>query len=95
MRGYVNYARGAGVALKEQIAIEFGGCNEGPSAFDPRSGSIFFGGLSISPLYRRFIVAFPGLWIADVSPIYRRYYDDISTIFQLNATFVFISCMPQ
>ena len=31
------------------------------------------GAISISSLYRRFIVAFPGPWIVDISSIYRRY----------------------
>ena len=52
-------------------------CRQGPSALDPRSGSIVLGGLSISSLYRRFIVAFFGPQIDEISSIYRRYFDDI------------------
>ena len=60
-------------------------CDQGPSALDPRSGSICFGGLSISSIYRGLIVAFSRPWIVD----------DISTMFELRVTFVFISCRPQ
>ena len=63
---------------------------QGASAFDPRSESSFGGGLSISSLYRRFIVAFSRLRIA-----YRRCIDDISTMFELNVTVLFIRCRPQ
>ena len=52
--------------------------NQGGSAFDPRSGSINCWGLSISSLYRRFIVAFFGPQIDELSSIYRRCIDDIS-----------------
>ena len=51
---------------------------QGPSAFDPRSGSSFFGGLSTSSLYRRFSVDLSSLFRASGSSIYRRYVDDIS-----------------
>ena len=52
-------------------------CRQGRSAFDPRSGSTFCGGISISSLYRRFIAAFPGPWIDDISTTYRRYIEDV------------------
>ena len=45
---------------------------QGPSALDPRSGSILLGGISTSPIYRRFIVAFSRPWIDGISSIYRR-----------------------
>ena len=41
--------------------------NQGPSAFDPRGGSTFF---LAAYRYRRFIVAFPGLRVSDISTIY-------------------------
>ena len=43
----------------------------------PRSGSIFLGGISISSIYRRFIVDFAGPQIGSISSIYQRYIDDI------------------
>ena len=46
-----------------------------------RAAGRFWGGLigvvALSSLYRRFVVAFPGLWIAGISAIYRKYVDDI------------------
>ena len=62
---------------------------QGPSALDPRSGSIFLGGLSISSIYRRFIVAFFGPQIDEILSIYPRYIDDISTIYELHVTVLF------
>ena len=67
---------------------------QGPSALDPRSGSIFFGGRSISSIYRRSRIDIAGPQIDEISSIYRRYIVDISTIYIvdiLNVTFLFIS----
>ena len=50
---------------------------QGPSAFDPRSGSIHFGAYR----YRRFIVDLSLLFLASRSMKCRRYIDHISTIY--------------
>ena len=47
---------------------------------DPRSGSIFWGGISISSIYRLDIADFAGPQIDSISSIYRRV--DISTIYR-------------
>ena len=35
-------------------------CAQGGLALDPRRGSVFLGGISTSPIYRRFVVDFAG-----------------------------------
>jgi hypothetical protein len=73
------------VGRKKQV-----GHNQGPSVLDPRSGSIFFGGRSISSIYRRSRIDIAGPQIDEISSIYRRYIVDISTIYIvdiLNVTF--------
>ena len=58
---------------------------------DPRSGSIFLGGILISPICRLDIADFAGTQIGSISAIYRRYIDNVEPICRqlAHATFSF------
>ena len=64
---------------------------KGPSALDPRSGSIVLGMFWAAYRYRRFIVDLASISQAPGSSIYRRYIVDISMIYELNVTVLFIA----
>ena len=90
------HVESSGVSATGDAPIEFHEYmyhNQGPSALDPRSGSIFFGGRSISSIYRRSRIDIAGPEIDEISSTYRRYIDDILTIYIvdiLNVTFLCI-----